>query len=185
MTRQEKYEQIRSYQSVGLSVRQIGLLLGLTESGVNTIINDPDGSKQKARRQRYMGTCESCGARTDGSNGKAKAPRLCLSCTQVAAKVWTREKIIEAIQTWAAEHDGIPPRAHPDWTKASSDGRFPPSSLCYQSSHINAPFASWNEAIEAAGFIPRKTGHYERTDEIRAKQSAAQRRRWARQREAA
>lgn len=35
---------------------------------------------QRERRKRYQGTCERCGAPTDGSNGRDKAPRFCQTC---------------------------------------------------------------------------------------------------------
>jgi hypothetical protein len=38
---------------------------------------------ESGRRTRTGGVCESCGAKTDGSNGPAKAPRLCASCSAI------------------------------------------------------------------------------------------------------
>lgn len=59
--------------------------------------------------------------------------------------MWTREKIIVAIQRWHAEY-GRPPRST-EWRKA---GRYWPSfSQVYEK---NAPFDSWREAIQAAGY---------------------------------
>jgi hypothetical protein len=34
----------------------------------------------KCRKASYGGTCIDCGARTDGSNGRDKAPELCRDC---------------------------------------------------------------------------------------------------------
>ena len=60
------------------------------------------------------------------------------------APKWTREKIIEAIQAWAAEHDGKPPTLR-NWYAASDE---------YPSEHhVKRVFAAaWADAIEAAGF---------------------------------
>jgi len=37
-------------------------------------------SEHCRRTTLYGGTCEKCGARTDGSNGRAKVPKICLRC---------------------------------------------------------------------------------------------------------
>lgn len=107
--------------------------------------------KQKARRARYQGTCSDCGAKTDGSNGRDKAPKRCNSCSvahQIAYKtVWTRERIIASVRQWADEH-GEPPGAF-DWLSCPG---YPAFSL------VMKRFGSWNAAIEAAGYTPRKPG---------------------------
>lgn len=36
--------------------------------------------RERQRKRMYGGICEGCGKVTDGSNGRAKAPRLCLAC---------------------------------------------------------------------------------------------------------
>lgn len=64
----------------GLLIREIADRLGLACSTVWSLLNDPDGLKERARRARYGGTCEVCGGQTDGSNGAAKAPKRCLKC---------------------------------------------------------------------------------------------------------
>jgi hypothetical protein len=35
-------------------------------------------AKQRERRKRYQGQCLVCGKATDGSNGRAKAPKYCV-----------------------------------------------------------------------------------------------------------
>jgi hypothetical protein len=68
--------------------------MGLSRSYVAELITDPAGDKVRTRKQSYRGVCEACGGRTDGSNGRAKAPRLCLACTDAAraAVCGTRSK---------------------------------------------------------------------------------------------
>ncbi len=158
MTRAEKHAEVMRLRRSGMSNPEIAVELGLSASALKGIINDPDGSKQKARRTRYQGVCEDCGAATDGSNGRAAAPRWCRNCVSAHVTVWTREKIIEAIQAWAEKH-GRPPRAHPDWARA--DETHPSSStIVQQSSHPGAAFRSWADAIEAAGFPRPHVGVY-------------------------
>jgi hypothetical protein len=40
----------------------------------------PKFCSDKCRKASYGGTCIDCGARTDGSNGRDKAPELCRDC---------------------------------------------------------------------------------------------------------
>jgi len=69
-----------------------------------------------------------------------------------------REFFIAEIQAWAASHDGQPPR-HVDWhiTKAQRRGiRYEegwPSPI-----PLTNHFGSWAQALEAAGFDPRRPG---------------------------
>lgn len=85
MTRAEKVAAIRQLRAQGLTNRQAGARLGMTESGVRNLLYDPDGAKQRYRRLNYMGVCEICGALTDGSNGAAKAPTRCIKHHPAAA----------------------------------------------------------------------------------------------------
>lgn len=61
---------------------------------------------------------------------------------------WTQERIIAAIQRWAAEHDGEPPLAS-DWKRAA-----PHHPARVTAEHA---FGKWNTAISAAGFTPRRS----------------------------
>lgn len=80
VTRAQRLQQIVELRERGLSYRQVADQLGLTTSGVRSIINDPDGSKQRERKKRYQGVCVECGGPTDGSNGRAAAPLRCRYC---------------------------------------------------------------------------------------------------------
>lgn len=67
---------------------------------------------------------------------------------------WTRERIIEAIQLWAEQHDGQPPTSQ-DW--GNGIGKTPPGWPAY--STVRNKFGTWTDAIEAAGFQTfEKTG---------------------------
>lgn len=82
VSRAERFVQITVLRRDGLTIRQVGLRLGISRSMVSEIINDPDGSKARARRESYAGVCDECGGPTDGSNGRANAPPRCLYCIQ-------------------------------------------------------------------------------------------------------
>jgi hypothetical protein len=66
---------------------------------------------------------------------------------------WTREQVILAIRAWAKAHDGRPP-THEQWQCAAT--KHPTSST------VQWHFGTWNVAIEAAGFQPRRKGWPER-----------------------
>jgi predicted transcriptional regulator len=163
-TRAERASQVQFLRKQGLLYREIAELVGISPSYVSALLDDPDATKEHARRESYRGVCEVCGGPTTGSEGRQKAPKLCKDCAnkrQRATKYWTRERIIEAIQLFASEHDGRPPTAT-EWLRGPRDPRFPRTSSIYRSntkSGRNKPFASWADAIEAAGFLRPKVGH--------------------------
>jgi hypothetical protein len=166
MTRAEKAAEARRLRDQGLLLREIGARMGLSVSMASDLINDPDGSKVRARKASYGGRCDTCGRRTDGSNGRAKAPTRCAPCEHANPRhrYWTRELVIDAIREFARLY-GRPPAAT-DWNPAHARNLGHPEKIdrfyddaCWPSSvtvlHI---FDSWNTAITAAGHTPRKTG---------------------------
>jgi hypothetical protein len=124
----------------GLVVREIAEQMGVAHKTADTWLNDPDLSKQRARRDSYRGTCERCGGPTDGSHGRDRAPELCSSCRE-----WDEEAIIAAMQAWAAEHGGVPPMTK-DWRAASID---------HPAARTVNRRLGWNNALLRAGFQPR------------------------------
>lgn len=81
MTRLEKAAEVRRLRDEeGLYWHEIGGRMGLSRSYVWALYRDPDGSKDKARKAAYGGECVDCGARTDGSDGRANAPKRCAKC---------------------------------------------------------------------------------------------------------
>ncbi len=137
-------------RAAGLSVREICAEMGLCRSAVAAYFTDPDLEQQRARRAEYgrLHPCLSCGDPTDGSRGTIRSADYCERCVGDAQKVWTAERIIEAVQVWAAEH-GRPPIVR-DWARSSPDGRWPAATSTYDGA--NPSFSSWSDVIEAAGF---------------------------------
>ena len=70
----------RELRSRGLRLREIAAEFGVAISTVDSWLNDPGGERLRARKDSYRGRCEQCGAPTDGSGGRASAPRLCVAC---------------------------------------------------------------------------------------------------------
>lgn len=78
--RADRYAELRALRKQGLTRRQAADRMGISDHYARNLINDPDGSKVAARKASYGGVCERCGGKTDGSNGRAKAPKLCAAC---------------------------------------------------------------------------------------------------------
>jgi transposase len=121
----------------GLREREIAERMGVARTTVDAWLHDPDGSRLKARKDAYGGTCKQCGGKTDGSRGPGRASDLCQAC-----RTWEEEDIIAAIRTWAAQHGGIPPK-EADWTRAAAD---------HPSSTTVVKKLGWNNALLRAGF---------------------------------
>jgi DNA-directed RNA polymerase specialized sigma24 family protein len=136
-TRADRVAQARHLQNQRLSVGEIAAAMGVSKSTIYAYFADPTGEQRLERRRRYAGTCEECGRPTDGSGGPGKAAKRCAECRK-----WTREKIVEAMKLWAAEH-GRPPRQD-DWIPAPADRRYP-------SGHGAARKHGWNEMLLEAG----------------------------------
>lgn len=156
----------------GLMLQQIADRLGISRQFVSDLLNDPDRSRQRVRRERYRRACpgwrRECGALMDGSNGNGpSASRLCVECDRLRIhdeRKWTAETVVDAIQRFAEEH-GRPPFAT-EWVHADPVNGYPCSRACYRSTHDankSAPFAKWADAVEAAGFPRPEPGKYERT----------------------
>lgn len=160
----------------GLSVSAIAARLDRPRATVARWLDPDSTAKDRERKQRYGGTCGSCGGRTSGTrSGYSRVPKLCGDCSRRQrhnAKRWTREAIIEAIQEWERQH-GRPPVAT-EWQRKDGDDSHPVLGSVYGA---HGEFATWNDAIVAAGFEPRPTGV--QTPEGRARISASIRRRIA------
>lgn len=162
MTRAEKVARAQQLRGGGLLVREIAERMGVAKSTVDSWLNDPDGSRLKARKQSYAGECVECGAPTNGSDGHAKAPKRCSECShryQHEQARWTPETVVAAIRRFAAEH-GRPPAATAWFRPVGVRGAEYPST----NTVLNV-CGSWSAAIAAAGFTPRRPGYYGRVGE--------------------
>ena len=167
-------EATRLYIPGVFGYKRVGKRLGVGGTTIKRWL-DPDYNERHLRlsreaKRRRQGICEDCGGPTRYGGGPCRGrehrpiiSKLCAACSlkrDLASKVWTREAIIEAIQRWAKEY-GRPPSAI-DWKRRGEN--HPASSNVYRSKHRSArhnAFASWAEAIEAAGFErPENGGRY-------------------------
>jgi hypothetical protein len=158
-TRAERVAQIQRLERRGLATGEIADRLGLAASTVNIYRADPNGERQRQRRQRYQGACVECGRPTSGSNGPRRAPKRCRSCAGGRRRNWSEQRVLEAIRDWA-DLTGAPPTLA-DWSPAharaghegsalyrSEPGRWPSAST------VSARFGSVRAAVEAAGLAP-------------------------------
>jgi hypothetical protein len=189
MTRAERVVEVIRLREQGLTQRAIAERLGLSRSYTGELCADPGGLKVRARKTSYRGTCVVCGNATDGSGGRAKAPRYCITHANqnpdwlAHLTKWPAELLIERIQEWERIY-GEPP-AIPDWSGyiAERNGDWERSRRYYDADGywpsfmtIVERFGSWNAGIRAAGFATRAkhggSGNEKRTRNQRAKAAA-------------
>ena len=160
MTIEERYgEEIRARYVPGVvGMKRLAKDYGLAATSVRRLVNPAQAERDRvlsrAAKKRRAGVCEDCGGPTryGGRNGQPVSS-VCARCNRargLASRIWTREAVISALQSWAAEHGRTP--TSKDWSRAAPDGSHPAKSNVYRYRAMpNNPFASWSEAIEAAG----------------------------------
>lgn len=176
LPREELVEWVRLLRERGWTHVRIAKELCISRSYASMLDADPDRSKERARKDSYRGTCEGCGARTDGSNGPASAPRLCLDCTvqrRRDERYWRPETIIAAFQDFArvmgrgpaAVDKMIANGGAPSLRRtlsleriAEADKAFALGVRLPQPGIVNREFGSWTAALRAAGLPPNSTG---------------------------
>lgn len=120
-----------------------------------------DRQLSRDRKRARKGTCTECGGPTsyNGRNGQAIST-ICGSCSRSKKhekRRWTREAVIAAIQLFH-ERNGRPPRVS-DWVRADRGPDYPSLGAVSRSGGWQAAaFASWSEAIRAAGYEPGTGG---------------------------
>lgn len=75
-------EATRLRDEEGLTSRQIAERMGKGYGTVRNWFSDPDGSKAKALKASYRGSCKDCGMPTDGSNGPNNQSTRCYWCAK-------------------------------------------------------------------------------------------------------
>ena len=86
---------VAELRSAGLTDRDVAARLGISRSYANALRTDPDGLKQRSRRERYRGTCRKCGCATTGCQG-FNAPTICAPCfrAEIRAPHGTRARYV-------------------------------------------------------------------------------------------
>jgi DNA-binding CsgD family transcriptional regulator len=155
-SRKQQAERIEALTGRGLGSEEIADRLGLARSTVNKYRRDPDGERERARRERYRGRCRGCGRPTRGSDGPGRAPEWCPECAPARRRRWSDAQMLEAIRDWT-RLTGAPPTLY-DWSPAHAPtghsgasrylaerGRWP------NASSVARRFGSLHAAVERAG----------------------------------
>jgi hypothetical protein len=159
----------RELRGRGLRLREIADELGVAVSTVDSWLNDPGGLRLRARKDSYRGRCERCGAATDGSSGRAQAPRLCSRCFRAqphsleraqrlgrgsSARRYSDRELLDAVRR--ADELGL--RTAPGYAQHAGERRLPSMATLIHR------FGSWNRARAEAGLPTRPSNRraYER-----------------------
>ena len=147
----------RLHEEHGLAFPEIADRLLLAVSTVRRYYRDPDGETERRLRERYRGRCADCRRKTSGSAGPGRAPRYCRDCEPKHRRVWTKERVVDAIRAWATL-TGSPPTAA-DWSPAQAPPNHPGTARYrkerrrWPSEHVvRKRFGSFRRGLEAAGF---------------------------------
>lgn len=169
-------------------VSRVARDLGVSNTTVRRWV-DPgfaESSRRLARenKKRYRGTCVDCGASTAYSGVRSLGSDRCQACSrryQHENRRWTAEAVVAAIRLFV-ERNGRPPVSS-EWARADRGCDYPcVNAVARSGGWRSAPFATWNDALTAAGCPAYAPGCYPRTAETRARMSAAQRARQERER---
>jgi len=159
-------------REAGMTVTAIAKQLGISRSTVSAWINDPDLSKQrKRRRERYSGVCGNCGSLTDGSGGRAAAPKLCSPCQHEKEKAearWPKEAILAAMREYVERYGELPsgfvwnPALLRSKGRADLAERFNRDGCWPLAITVSWRFGTWNDAMREAGFSTMRQGQTRR-----------------------
>ena len=78
--RSDVYNQIIACRQSGLTNKETASKLNISHSYVTTLISDPDGSKDRARKNSYRLPCPKCGTLMTGGDGRNRPRAMCTRC---------------------------------------------------------------------------------------------------------
>lgn len=169
MTRAERAAEAARLRAEGLLIREVAERMGVSLSYAHSLLKDPDGSADRARKDSYADPCVECGAKTSGSNGHIEKPR-CVKCAARAAgaakTVWTREAVIAAMRAWHAEFGeapsvncwGMAAYTVGDEERQAVYRERNAAGLIPHAQSVIRLFGTWNAGVVAAGLKPRVVG---------------------------
>jgi AcrR family transcriptional regulator len=146
------------------TVDQIARALDVSVKTVRLYFTDPDQAGLRARRRRYAGRCDECGRATDGSRGRANAPRICAICSTLIQREqasFQPEEILVAIALWYGLK-GVPPRASQWRTRIELAKHVDNPQDWPLTATVQDRFVRWNLALSSAGVPTLAPGSYPR-----------------------
>lgn len=144
----------------GLNHYEIAEKLGVSQPTINRWLRPEFEQRQRelARERKYKGggICVDCRRPTSrGPQGPSRRCRSCERAMRTENRYWNRTRVIAAIQLWNEQY-GKPPALR-EWNTASKRPVAHPSGPTIWGGP-SPVFKTWNDAIRAAGFTPRKMG---------------------------
>lgn len=103
------------YES-GLTQEQVAKRMGISRTYAASLITDPDGSKEAARKARYTNRCVDCGAVVGRDVARCPLHAALYRIEVDQERSYTKADVAEAFQRWEEEH-GDSPRQK-DWHRA-------------------------------------------------------------------
>lgn len=144
----ELKQRAQEMREQGLLIRVIADKLGVPKPTVTRWLNPELEARGRVRARKRKFTenrvCPDCG----GPMGDASTH--CRTCYVTSQRYWTRERVIDALHAWA-DANGRPPVLE-EWERSGEGHPAVRTIVAGETS----PFASWSEALLAAGFEPRK-----------------------------
>jgi transposase len=136
----------------GATTLDVAESLGIARSTVYQHLSDPTGDAARRRKAKRQNHCVDCGRRTN-TDGSLTPPLRCQACDLQRRRDgarWNRATVIDAIQRWAACHDGRPPTTT-EWVSGAGP-TYPATSA------VAGLFGGlFTDALRAAGYEPRTT----------------------------
>jgi hypothetical protein len=126
--------------------------------------NEAQRAASRAAKRRRKTPCPNCGELRAYDNPDG----LCIACQNAERHEVARAHMVEEIQRWADLFDGPPTAAEWNLTMARQVFSVPRLAETERRHAVGGPFpaastaqalyGTWNAAITAAGFVPRRTG---------------------------
>jgi ribosomal protein S14 len=156
-----RISEARRMREEGVSNAEIAARFGVSKSTVCrwTVPGaiERERASSLAAKQRRRRPCPRCGGRVDIT----RAGELCRTCVDDDNREARMDRAVRCLQEWHALHGRVP--TAPEWGAGgpgyrrvktlASDGQPWP---WYQ--HVSEDFGSWEAAVRAAGFQPRRPG---------------------------
>jgi hypothetical protein len=161
----------RRMRDAGATYREVARRVGISRSYASSLCRDPTGEQDRARKDRYSGTCLDCGSPTDGSNGRESAPKRCVHCSPRVAALWTPETCLDALRDFYAEHGRAPtPGERGAGSAANAEVERVDWLPWYET--LRRCFGTAADAMRAAGIPPRPQGQYARPSRVQVGRKA-------------
>lgn len=119
--RRSRLAELEFLREEGRTLSEVAKEAGISRSYASAILGDPDGLKERARKDRYGGTCEKCGGKTNGSAGPGKAAKVCITCITAGTVPkpprkrpyrqmprWDYDSCLAAVLSWVERNEKLP-----------------------------------------------------------------------------